>query len=96
MVKPTKPAAKPATRKRAYRSASRSAPESQGILVDLGKRIRKLRLDAGMTQEKTAHAAGVTFKHYQTIEGGKTNATVTTLAAIARAIGVSMAELFGF
>ncbi len=95
MVKATKPAARVATTKRTYRSASRSAPESQGILVELGQHIRALRLAAGMTQEKTAQAAGVTFKHYQTIEGGRTNATVTTLAAIARALGVGVAQLFG-
>lgn len=91
MVKP----AKPAPRKRTYRSESRSAPESAGVLVELGQRIREIRIAARMTQEKTAQAAGVTFKHYQTIEGGKTNATVTTLAAIARALGVGIGELFG-
>src|SRR5437868_15404123 len=72
MVKASKPAARAATtRKRTYRSASRAAPEAAGVLVELGRRIREVRLAAKMTQEKTAHAAGITFKHYQTIEGGQ-------------------------
>jgi len=94
MVKASKappPTAKP---KRNYRSASRTSPDAAGVLVDMGKRIRDARLAAGLTQEKTAYAAGVTFKHYQTIEGGKTNATVTTLAAIARALGVGIGAFF--
>ena len=96
MAKPAKPTRKTpsTTPDRTYRSPSRTTPGADRVLHALGRRIRELRLAAGLTQEKTAHAAGVTFKHYQSIEGGKVNATVTTLTAIAGAIGVNVGALF--
>jgi transcriptional regulator with XRE-family HTH domain len=46
------------------------------------------------TQEVAAHSAGLDAKHWQDIEAAKTNPTVATLVGIAKALGVTLAELF--
>ncbi|HEU4905082.1 MAG TPA: helix-turn-helix transcriptional regulator [Solirubrobacterales bacterium] len=61
----------------------------------LGKAIRQLREERGMTQEALAHAAGVTVGHLSTIERGHSNPTWATIKAIAVPLGVSVAELAG-
>jgi transcriptional regulator with XRE-family HTH domain len=60
----------------------------------LGKRIRALRRRRKLTQVDAAEAAKLDGKHWQDIEAGRTNPTVATLVGIARALKVSMAELF--
>jgi transcriptional regulator with XRE-family HTH domain len=79
---------------RRWRSAARAAPELLAAVASLGKRIRELRLDRGLSQEKAALLARIDPKHWQTIERGTTNATVATLIAIAGALNVELGELF--
>ena len=59
----------------------------------LGKAIRQLREERGVTQEAVAHKAGVTAATYGLIERGQSNPTWATLSDIANALGVSMVEL---
>ena len=59
----------------------------------LGKAIRQLREERGMTQEALAHAAGVTVGHLSTIERGHSNPTWGTLKGVAAALRISMAEI---
>jgi XRE family transcriptional regulator, fatty acid utilization regulator len=59
----------------------------------LGKAIRQLRNERGMTQEALAHAAGVTVGHLSMIERGHSNPTWATVKAIASALDASMIEL---
>ena len=63
-------------------------------LTRLGARIRMLRLERELTQEKAAEFAKLDEKHWQDIEGARTNPTVATLVGVARALKVSVAELF--
>lgn len=59
----------------------------------LGKAIRQLRTERGMTQEALAHAASVTVSHLSTIERGHSNPTWATVKAIAAALDASMVDL---
>ena len=59
----------------------------------LARVIRELRLRRDLSQEVIAHAAGVTVSSYARIERGEANPTWTTVTRIARALGVSLAEL---
>lgn len=59
----------------------------------LGKAIRQLREERGMTQEALAHAAGVTVGHLSTIERGHSNPSWATAKGIAAALDVNIAEL---
>ena len=59
----------------------------------LGKAIRQLREERGMTQEALAHAAGVTVGHLSTIERGHSNPTWATVKAISGALERSIVEI---
>jgi transcriptional regulator with XRE-family HTH domain len=59
----------------------------------LGKAIRALRKDRGVTQEAVAHDAGITTATLGVIERGLSNPTWATLKAIAAALGASVSEL---
>ncbi|MGN6109045.1 MAG: helix-turn-helix domain-containing protein [Kofleriaceae bacterium] len=76
------------------RSSARDAPGVAVVLNRLAKRVRALRAERGLTQEAAAERAKLDEKHWQDIEGARTNPTVATLVGIARALGVSLPELF--
>jgi len=59
----------------------------------LGKAIRQLRQERGMTQEALAHAAGVTVSHLSTIERGHSNPTWATVKVVASALDSSIADI---
>jgi XRE family aerobic/anaerobic benzoate catabolism transcriptional regulator len=59
----------------------------------LGKAIRQLREERGMTQEALAQEAGITVGHMSMIERGHSNPTWATVRGIARACGVSLADI---
>lgn len=79
---------------RSFRSEARSAPAVVKALVQFGKRIRELRLALGYTQEQVAERAKLDAKHVQAMESGKSNATIATIVALAKALHVTVAELF--
>lgn len=60
----------------------------------LGTRVRALRRARDLTQEQAAEIAKLDEKHWQDIEGARTNPTVATLVGIARALKVTLSELF--
>jgi DNA-binding XRE family transcriptional regulator len=77
-----------------WRSSARDAPGVARALTRLGKRVRSLRLERKLTQEQAAEVAKLDEKHWQDIEGARTNPTVATLVGIARALKVTISELF--
>lgn len=62
------------------------------LLDQVGRRIRELRERALKTQAEIAEATSTTTGNYQRIEAGSQNLTLKTLAKIARAIGVEVAD----
>ena len=59
----------------------------------LGKAIRQLRRERGVSQEALAYEAGVTSGTLSLIERGLSNPTWGTVKGIAKALGVSMGDL---
>jgi transcriptional regulator with XRE-family HTH domain len=59
----------------------------------LGKAIRQLREERGMTQEALAQEASVTVGHMSMIERGHSNPTWATVKRIADACNTSVVEL---
>lgn len=58
-------------------------------------RIKKLRIDASLTQEKLARKVGISRIYLSELENGrKNNPSTKTLQKIAKALGVSVTELF--
>lgn len=61
----------------------------------IGDNIRKIRIEKGMTQKQVADSCGVIDSTIRTYERGKANPKPVTVAKIAKALGVSAAELYG-
>jgi transcriptional regulator with XRE-family HTH domain len=59
----------------------------------LGKAIRQLREEGGMTQEALAQDAGITVGHMSMIERGHSNPTWATIKAVAAALDISVVKL---
>jgi transcriptional regulator with XRE-family HTH domain len=60
----------------------------------LGLRIAELRRARGWTQEHLAETLKVSPRYLQSVEGGKENLTVESLVGIAKALKVSLPDLF--
>jgi DNA-binding XRE family transcriptional regulator len=65
-------------------------------LKALGKHVRALRNEKGLTQEQLADLAGVSENTIVTLEAGRLNTTVATCFDIAKALDVSDMEIFNF
>jgi transcriptional regulator with XRE-family HTH domain len=61
-----------------------------------GERVRELRLAKGLSQEELAFRARVHRTYLGGIERGERNPALKNIAAIAGALGVSLAALFAF
>ena len=62
----------------------------------MGKRIRELRRQKGLTQEELGERAGISYKYLGSIERGQENPSFKHLVRLAKALSVSMDELFRF
>ena len=56
-------------------------------------KLRKLRLEKGLTQENVALELGITQKAYSDIENGKRDVTVGELKVLSRLYGRSVEEI---
>ena len=54
----------------------------------IGRNVRYHRKTRGLTIQTAAEFAGIHWRHWQKIEAGEVNATLETLAGIAKAFGV--------
>ena len=64
------------------------------ITVDLGKRIRDLRLQTGLSQEKFALKIGMDRTYFASVEAGRHNIAICNIKKIAEGLGVTLSELF--
>lgn len=58
-----------------------------------GREIRRYRQALGLSQEQLAERAGLHRNYVGFLERGERNASLTTLFAIARSLGVSLGQL---
>jgi transcriptional regulator with XRE-family HTH domain len=65
------------------------------ILGELGLRIQRARVAAGLTQEQAASDSGIDYKRWQRLEEGSVNPTVKTLHRVAAALDIPFWDLFG-
>lgn len=63
--------------------------------MSIGENIRKIRIEKGLTQKQVADSCGVIDSTIRTYERGKANPKPATVAKIAKALNVSVAELYG-
>ena len=61
--------------------------------LPFGAALRRMRLAAGMSQEQLGLEAGVQRNFISLIETGQNQPTITTIAKLARALGLKASEL---
>ena len=66
------------------------------ITVELGERIRELRLEKGISQEKFALSIDMDRTYYSSVESGKRNVSIKNIKKIADGLEVSLCELFKY
>jgi transcriptional regulator with XRE-family HTH domain len=67
----------------------------QNWCVIVGKNVRRLRLQKGMTQEELAFEAEIDLTYVGGIERGRRNPSLMVLVRIAKALGVPPSETVG-
>lgn len=60
---------------------------------NLGRNLRRARLDREMTQEEVAERSGVHATEVSRIESGKRDPQVSTVQRLAEAVGLSASDL---
>lgn len=66
------------------------------IKVTLGKRIKFLRNQMGISQEELADKAEIDRTYITSVECGKRNISIVNIEKISKALGVSLSKLFDF
>lgn len=64
------------------------------IQIEFGKRIKSLRNETGLSQEKFALKIGMDRTYYASVESGKRNISLQNIEKIANGLGVTISELF--
>ncbi len=62
--------------------------------IKLGKRIRELREKTGLSQEKLGFQAGIHRTYIGSIERGEQNVSIDNIHKLAKALKISLSELF--
>jgi transcriptional regulator with XRE-family HTH domain len=66
---------------------------ANGLLRAVGRNVRRLRTDQGLSQETLAERSSLHRTYVGGIERGERNPTIRNLGAIAGALKVSLSEL---
>ncbi len=64
------------------------------IQEKVGNRIKELRQQIGLSQEKFALKIGMDRTYYASVENGKRNISIVNLEKIANGFGISLSEMF--
>jgi len=67
--------------------------EKEVILKELGKRIREIRIEKGITQVQLAHSIGKDQQSIQRLEAGNINPSYYYLCEIAEGLKISIEEI---
>ena len=66
------------------------------IQINVGKQIQKIRELKGLSQQDLAAKCNFEKSNMSRLEAGKINPTLSTLEKVAKALDVSLVELFSF
>ena len=64
------------------------------ITVEFGQRLKELRNETGISQEKFALKIGMDRTYYASVEAGRRNIALENIKKIADGFEVSLSELF--
>ncbi|TSC72740.1 MAG: HTH domain-containing protein, XRE family [Parcubacteria group bacterium Gr01-1014_38] len=68
---------------------------SRDVRARLGQRIRTLREQRGLSQETLGYRAEIHRTYIGAVERGEQNISILNIERIAKALNVSLGELFG-
>lgn len=63
------------------------------VTQKFGEKLRKLRKQKGLTQEKLSEMTGIDYSYLNQIEAGKKNPSLKRITKLARVLGVPLEEL---
>lgn len=66
----------------------------EDIKIAFGKRVKELRLQKGISQEKLANIAGVDRTYMTQVENGKRNLTIEKIRQICKGLNISLSDFF--
>ena len=64
------------------------------ITIELGKKIKQLRMKKGLSQEKFALEIGMDRTYFASVEAGTRNISICNIKKIADGLEISLSELF--
>ena len=64
------------------------------VTVDLGNRIRELRTESGLSQEKFALKIGMDRTYLASVEAGRRNISIINIKKIVDGLEIPLSELF--
>lgn len=67
---------------------------NEEVMMQFGKNVSKIRNEKGITQEQLAEEAKISQVQVARIESGRLNTSISTVSAIASALGVNEGDLF--
>lgn len=67
---------------------------SKSVNMKVGENIKRIRTAKKLSQKEVIAIANLDSAQYSRIENSKTDPTVTTLEKIAKALGISLSDLF--
>jgi len=71
-----------------------AASSRRNLGIRLAKSAKRLRSKRDWTQEQAAEAVRINPRHYQKIEEGSVNVTLSTLERLCQGFGVEVRDLF--
>lgn len=69
---------------------------NEGLIKEFGLRIRQLRTDKNLSQEKLSFATGFHRTYIGMIERGERNISLTNMAVFAKVFEINVSELLDF
>ena len=64
------------------------------ITKEFGQRLKELRQETGLSQEKFAQKIGMDRTYFASVELGKRNISIVNIEKIANGLEISLSELF--
>lgn len=70
--------------------------EQESLPLQVGRLVRQLRIEAGLSQEKFAVVCGLHRTYIGAIERGEKTISIETADKLVKAFGLSLSEFFSY
>jgi ribosome-binding protein aMBF1 (putative translation factor) len=77
-------------------TTQKSSMSENSLQIIVGKNIQKIRESKGISQQELAAKCNFEKSNMSRLEAGRVNPTLSTLEKVAKALDVSLAEIFTF